>query len=53
MTLLHTRTHVTVFFFVFFIPLTLLFPLAADGPGDRFIIGESQAGEQVCTHVDI
>uniref|UniRef100_A0A3Q1ITB1 Gephyrin n=1 Tax=Anabas testudineus TaxID=64144 RepID=A0A3Q1ITB1_ANATE len=23
---------------------------AADGPGDRFIIGESQAGEQVCAH---
>uniref|UniRef100_A0A3B4C1B4 Gephyrin n=1 Tax=Pygocentrus nattereri TaxID=42514 RepID=A0A3B4C1B4_PYGNA len=23
---------------------------AADGPGDRFIIGESQAGEQVCPH---
>lgn len=23
--------------------------LAADGPGDRFIIGESQAGEQVST----
>lgn len=22
---------------------------AADGPGDRFIIGESQAGEQVST----
>lgn len=22
-------------------------PTAADGPGDRFIIGESQAGEQV------
>ncbi|XP_068452509.1 gephyrin-like, partial [Clinocottus analis] len=25
---------------------------AADGPGDRFIIGESQAGEQVRAHVD-
>ncbi len=25
----------------------LCVPAAADGPGDRFIIGESQAGEQV------
>lgn len=24
-----------------------VFLIAADGPGDRFIIGESQAGEQV------
>uniref|UniRef100_A0A8C7X593 Gephyrin n=1 Tax=Oryzias sinensis TaxID=183150 RepID=A0A8C7X593_9TELE len=24
---------------------------AADGPGDRFIIGESQAGEQVCVYL--
>lgn len=24
-----------------------MFLIAADGPGDRFIIGESQAGEQV------
>lgn len=47
----YTRAHMWPFFF--FIPLTLLFPLAADGPGDRFIIGESQAGEQVCNHVDI
>lgn len=27
--------------------LNLSLILAADGPGDRFIIGESQAGEQV------
>jgi hypothetical protein len=27
--------------------LALLHLTAADGPGDRFIIGESQAGEQV------
>lgn len=26
--------------------------LAADGPGDRFIIGESQAGEQVSAQSD-
>lgn len=45
----HTHTHVTAFS----LPRTLLFSPAADGPGDRFIIGESQAGEQVCTHVDI
>lgn len=32
--------------------LNLSFILAADGPGDRFIIGESQAGEQVRAHVD-
>ena len=32
--------------------LNLSFILAADGPGDRFIIGESQAGEQVRAHDD-
>lgn len=32
--------------------LNLSFILAADGPGDRFIIGESQAGEQVRAHID-
>ena len=32
--------------------LNLSFISAADGPGDRFIIGESQAGEQVRAHVD-
>lgn len=49
-TLLHTHTRFPLHTCVML--LNLSFISAADGPGDRFIIGESQAGEQVRAHVD-
>lgn len=51
MTHSYTRTH-SFFGCTRVMLLNLSFISAADGPGDRFIIGESQAGEQVRAHVD-
>lgn len=38
-----------VLFFSFFSSPRHGWPVAADGPGDRFIMGECQAGQQVST----